>query len=409
MSLVSLLLLLLGLLMLLERAWKHWMVVRFFQRPVPTMSETPTLVSIIQPVLSGDPTLSFCLEQNLRFQSSYPLEYIWIADDDDSEGQRICQELMQQHPEQMVRLITLPPPPERHNPKLVKVIAAAALARGDIICILDDDTQLPDGGLERCLPYLEQPGVGLAFGLPYYVSFSTFWSKLTAYFVDSTSLLTYIPYTTLTQPFTINGMFYAIKSSVLASIGGFAGLETTLADDFAVAQRFRSHGYRLAQTPLCHAISTTVRGPEQYLSLMKRWFIAPRESILRHVSHKDRLIVYGLGLVPALFPLALLLWLLAQPSLWTALYALLYVGYNYAIFGSLNRRYLHSAAPWQTSWLVPVLQVIFPIQLLFALFSPQRINWRGNIIQIERGGSFHYVQHRPAKASPAKKTRPSQA
>jgi hypothetical protein len=34
------------------------------------------------------------------------------------------------------------------------------------------------------------------------------------------------------------------------------------------------------------------------------------------------------------------------------------------------------------------MQLVFPFQLLVALLSPQRINWRGNIVQVERGGSF---------------------
>ena len=87
----------------------------------------------------------------------------------------------------------MPPPGERDNPKMVKLIEGARLATGDVFCVLDDDTVLPDGGLEQCLPYVDDPGVGLAFGLPYYVNFSNLWSSLVSYFVDSHSLLTYMP------------------------------------------------------------------------------------------------------------------------------------------------------------------------------------------------------------------------
>jgi len=79
--------LLIGLVMLGERVWTHWMVVRFFQRPVPAAVSDPMLVSIIQPVLSGDPTMLACLERSLQLKSRYPLEYIWLADIDDSAGQ----------------------------------------------------------------------------------------------------------------------------------------------------------------------------------------------------------------------------------------------------------------------------------------------------------------------------------
>src|SRR5258707_14678436 len=195
-----------GLLMLVERVWKHWMVARFFHRPIPDAKRDLALVSILQPVLSGDPTMSACLERSLQLQSRYALELIWLADAHDVAGQRICRELIARYPKRDVQLIELPPPGAGQNPKTIKLIAGAKVARGDVICGLDDDTMLPGYGLERCLPFLDQTGVGLAFGLPYYVNFADRWSSMVSSFVNSNSLLSYIPYTTLTQPFTINSM-----------------------------------------------------------------------------------------------------------------------------------------------------------------------------------------------------------
>ncbi|HEV2583792.1 MAG TPA: glycosyltransferase, partial [Ktedonobacteraceae bacterium] len=383
-----------ALLMLTERAWKYRMVERFFRQPIPDPIADPTLVSILQPVLSGDATLAACLERSLQLKSRYPLEVIWLADEDDSEGQRICRELMGRYPERDARLIALPPPQEGQNPKTVKLIAGAKVARGEVICVLDDDTMLPDNGLENCLPFLDQPGVGLSFGLPYYVNFASTWSSLVSCFVNSNSLLTYIPYTALTQPFTINGMFYTMRRETLASVGGFEAIERVFADDFAVAWLLRSHGYQLAQSPLLHGISTTVGGPRHYLSLMRRWFVLPRESLLRHLGWYDRTIIYLLGLVPAFFPLLLVLSLLLRPSRRKLGFALLYSGYSFSIFARLNARYLRNATPWSKVWWIPVVQLIFPAQLLIALLSPQHINWRGNIIQVERGGEFHFIRQR---------------
>lgn len=389
----TLLLIIVGIGLLAERIWKHALVVRFFRRPLPPPSEV-ALVSLIQPILSGDPTLAACLEHNLRFSSNYACEYIWLVDDDDAMGQTICRDLVARYPAQAVQLIVLPPPGERENPKMIKLIVGMQCARGDLLCVLDDDTQLPDGGLERCLPFLDQPGVGLVFGLPYYTSFGTFWSRLVAYFVNSHSLLTYIPYTALSEPITINGMFYALHRTTFDLIGGFDGLEQTLADDFAVAQRVRSHGFRLVQTPVCHGISTTVSGPRQYLSLIQRWFIFPRESLLRHLPWRNLLVLYALAFLPAFFPWLVILALCLWPNAWTLGYALLYFAYDYVIFADFNRRYLDRAAPWRWSWLVPLIQITFPLQLLVALLAPQRITWRGHQMQVERGGGFRFVRRR---------------
>ncbi len=391
---MRLLTIILTLLTLTERLWKHAMVVSFFRRPVPPVPPDPPLVSIMQPILSGDPTLPTCLEQNLEMQTRYPLEFIWLVDSDDAEGQRICHSLIARHPQRVVRLLIQPPPDRTQNPKMVKLIAGAQVASGEILCVLDDDTCLPDAGLERCLPFLDQPGIGLAFGLPYYRSFGNLWSSLVAAFVNSHSLLTYVPYTRLTPPLTINGMFYAIKRPVFAAVNGFNGLESTLADDFAVANRLRDHGYHLAQTPLCHGISTTVSGPRHYFSLIQRWFIFPRESLMRYLQPREQVLLYGVALLPVFFPWLVLLAAAAHPRRWTLGYALLYFGYNYAICAHFNRAYFNRAMPWQRSWLVPLVQLSFPAQVLVALFAPQRIIWRGHVMQVERGGGLRWLRRR---------------
>jgi ceramide glucosyltransferase len=189
-------------------------------------------------------------------------------------------------------------------------------------------------------------------------------------------------------------MFYAIRCDLWGQIGGFDGLEHVLADDFAVAQRIRAHGYRLIQTPLRHAISTQVTSARHYFSLMQRWFIFPRESLLRHLGGRDRLVLLGLGLLPTFFPLLALAALITRPGRRTATYALAYLGYSFAIFAHINRAYLGGAAPWRRAWWVPVLEAAFPIQLLAALLAPQRIVWRGHVIQAETGGGLRLVRRR---------------
>ncbi len=388
----------LALLWTMERVWKWWRVRRFFRQSPPPPGRDPAheLVSIIQPILSGDPTLAESLAATLRARSAYPREWLWLVDDDDDEGLRVCRALIADHPAHDIRLLVVPPPqPEdRRNPKTLKLIAAAAEARGTILCVLDDDTRLPDDGLEACLPALDTPGVGLAYGLPYYVSFTDRWSALVAAFVNSHSLLTYIPPLALTAPFTINGMCYATRRETLIAVGGFAGLEGTLADDFAVAQRFRAAGYTLAQTPLRHAISTRITGPRHYATIIARWFVFPRESILRHVAPRDRAIVGVLVIAPTFLPLANLLLTLARPT--CRAIALLAAGHavSYAVFTHTDRTLLGGATPPRWHALVPLIATILPVQVGAAFLLPQRIEWRGHVMQVERGGGFRFVQMR---------------
>jgi ceramide glucosyltransferase len=381
-------------------AWRQWMVVRFFRRSRANrlpQGAPPRLVSILQPILSGDPTLPQTLGHNLAGHSTYACEFLWLVDEDDAAGQEICAALIAAHPGVTVRLFLQPAPPQGVNPKTIKLVNGLAAANGDVICVLDDDTMLPDGGLEQCLPYLDRPGAGLAFGLPYQVNFGSTWSSLIALFVNANSLPTYVPYASLHEPATINGMFYALRRSVLDQMGGFSGLEPILADDFAVARRVRGHGLHLVQTPLRHAISTQVPSLRRYLSLMQRWFVFPRESLLRHLPWREQGLVYVLALAPTLLPLLLLLGLLIWPSPLLAALLALYFLTSYAAFLHLDHAYLGHPTPTTWSLIVPVLQVVFPLQILAALLLPQRITWRGHVMQVERGGSFRFVKRRSGR------------
>ena len=71
------------LLLLTVRLWQHWQVVRFFRRPLPPDRSAADLISIAQPILSGDSALADCLRANLQARSRYPREFLWLVDDDD--------------------------------------------------------------------------------------------------------------------------------------------------------------------------------------------------------------------------------------------------------------------------------------------------------------------------------------
>jgi ceramide glucosyltransferase len=187
-------------------------------------------------------------------------------------------------------------------------------------------------------------------------------------------------------------MFYAIRRSVLEDIGGFEGLENVLADDFAIAQRMRQHGYRLAQTPLRHGISTWVSKPGDYFNLLQRWFIFPRESMLRHLKGHELWALYVSVMLPVFFPWLALLLALVAPSYLPV--TLTYLAYSYLVFAHINWAYMKGASPWAQSYWVILIALFMPIQILIALGSPKRIIWRGHTIQAEPGGGFVLIRRR---------------
>ena len=154
----------------------------------------------------------------------------------------------------------------------------------------------------------------------------------------------------------------------------------------------RTHGYRLVQSPLRHAVSNHVATGGAYWRLLTRWLTFPRESLLRHLAWHELAVLYGNTLLPTLAPLLLLVGGLIEPTWWWVAGG--YLLLNYLICLALNRRYLGGATPLGWSWLLPVTQLLLPLQLLTALLLPARINWRGHVMQVARGGGFRYVRRR---------------
>jgi ceramide glucosyltransferase len=384
-------------LLLLEKIWRCGLVVRFFRRPaLPALEPEPRLISILQPILSGDPTLATCLEANLQIKTRYPIEFWYLLDTTDLEAQRICRNLEARYPERIAGILLLPPAPEGISPKMFKLIAGEEAATGDIVCCLDDDTTLPDNAFEICLPHLALPGVGLAFGLPYYRYFGNIWSAYVSCFVNASSLLTYIPYTAICPPFTINGMFFAVRREVLNRVGGFAAAKDILADDFGTAHLFRTNGYLLAQTPLRHGIRTHVRDFAHLRGLLGRWFTFPRESLLRHLSLFERMVVMLMGVTANMLPVVLFVGAIVSRSPAALAATGLFFAVALAIIVGFNRVYLGNATPAWAQWFVtPLVLLAFPLQMLAALLAPhQRVQWRGNIMEAKKGGGFRFITRR---------------
>jgi ceramide glucosyltransferase len=128
--------------------------------------------------------------------------------------------------------------------------------------------------------------------------------------------------------------------------------------------------------------------------VIRRWFIFPRESLMRHLALRDSIVLYGLGMLPALLPAALIAAVVRRPSRIALAWACIPIGFNLGIFAHLNSAYLRRSTPWRSIWLVPVAQIVFPLEVVLALLAPQRINWRGHIIEVERGGSLRLIRRR---------------
>lgn len=380
--------------MTFERIVKVAGIVTFFRKPRPCYVKEPRLVSIVQPILGGDPTLERCLEDNVCALKNEPVELLWYVDTDDDVGRLVCERILARHQTANVQLVLVPPPPDGVSPKMLKVILGFKAAKGDVLVVLDDDTVLQPQGLSACLPVLQKPGVGLVFGLPFYKNHANLWSSLVSCFVNSQVLMTYVPYTYLARPFTINGMFFALTRETYERIGGFDDLLHLVCDDFAVAQKITHAGLQIVQTPMLHGISTHVKDARHYFNLLNRWFLFPQISLMRKLSPWKLAMFYVVVFLPIVYPLYVLSSAIAtgNPMQWLWFGACMFI--NLTLYMLLNTRYLFSVTPASSLPLALAMQVLLPLQVIASFFAPRRINWRGHIMAVDKQGSFHFVRRR---------------
>lgn len=322
-------------------------------------------VTVMQAILSGDPSLGRNLEENLRHNPD--AHFLWLIDGDDG----VARELASRWEGEQVEVLLAPPPPQGRNPKVFKLALGLPRVRGPLIAVLDDDTVLPPGALGRARLALERGE--LVTGLPYYRQEGSFWSRMVAAFVNSNALVTYLPILFFRGPATINGMFYLTRRETLERLGGFAAIEERLCDDYELARLYLRAGLRIIQTTVIHPISTTVRGAADYFRILRRWMVFANHLFRGAID----LPMIVLVVLPALMPL-----LLAVFAGWPALAAVL----AKAIAMAALRRHAIGSRETVSGILLEVLaDLLQPLHAATALFRPRSIRWRSRSIVVEDG------------------------
>lgn len=336
----------------------------------PTPSVDLADVTVLQPILSGDPALATCLAGNLN--QTPQARFLWLIDDDDLEARAIADALV---PPERVTVVLGPPPSNGENPKVAKLARAFPLVTTRYVAVLDDDTVLPLGGLARATVSVESGG--LATGLPLYVNRANGWSRLVCGFVNGSALLTYPTASMVGAARTINGMFYVTEVGALTKAGGFEAIRGSLTDDYAIASLFRRTRAPIVQTDVLHPISTTITGAGHYFGIMRRWMIFGS----RYLRENRSLFSLVLILVPTLLPPVLLAVGLVASWPWV-LGVLILLVLKAATNRALRWR-LGGPAGSATDMAYEVAaDLLTPLHIVFALFSPNRFNWRRRRIRI---------------------------
>lgn len=267
------------------------------RQPAPPARADFSDVTILQPILGGDPRLANTLAANLAALPG--ARFLWLLDLNDTAGCAAAREVLAAHPSACVECLDCPPPPDGVNPKLHKLALADPHVATPRLAVLDDDTTLPASTLAALLGALDR-GAALATALPLYAHGRDLPSALVGQFVNNQSLLTYLPTLVWQPPVTINGMAYALDTAAWRAADGFAPLTRHLTDDLAVARAVRAAGGAIYQARETVEVATTIHGLRHYRRLMHRWFVFA-SLLLRGESLAQRTVLLGLhGLPPLL-------------------------------------------------------------------------------------------------------------
>ena len=363
---------------LLVKAWRSW---RYAVRH-PENDRLNGSVTVLQPILGGDPFLGQALLTNLQNASDETV-FVWLVDETDAIGRQVVEPLALTNSNR-IQLVLCPPCPAGINPKLFKLNLAVPQITTEFVAVLDDDTMLAAEHLPRAMASLSTCEVYT--GLPRYAPGNNLSSSLVAHFVNNNSILTYLPMLDWTGPLTLNGMFYVLRSDYLKSLGGFELIVDQLCDDYAFARLVLSHGGRLRQGTTSQLLRTSISGPGHYVRQMHRWFLFANQLVLDQTLPIQLLLVVLLGLPP------LLLWgsLLSLAGGWvgaSVLISLLLI--RHVVLQSLHRRLFPD--PPQFSWILSlVAELLQPVHLVHASVSPV-IAWRSRRIRVGRRGAFAYL------------------
>ncbi len=336
-------------------------------------------VTVLQPILSGDPGLSRLLAENL---ANHPkARFLWLVDEDDAEGRHIAATLAASAGAH-VEVLLAPPVPQGKNPKVFKL--ALGLTRcTDVLAVLDDDTVLPPGALSRARAALAEGD--LVTGLPYYRPGHSLWSRLVAAFVNGGAVVTYLPMLAFGPPVTINGMFYLTRRRTLEGLGGFATIDARLCDDYELAKLFRRAGKRIVQTTIVHPLATTVPNLTSYTRLMRRWMVFAQYLFQESLTLPAMLLV----VMPSLLPLASVGFAVGAGSSAAGLAALGAIGFKAAVLFALRRHAFGVREGLTTMWFEIAADLLQPVHALAAFVSPRDIRWRSRRIVTNDGG-VHY-------------------
>lgn len=352
-----------------------------FQAAVEELEEPAELrsgtLTVAQAILSGDPGLEEMLESNL--ESLRGQHFLWLCDEGDGEALRIVKVLMERHPGERVALLLCPPCPAGVNPKVFKLIHGSSQVDTPFLLVLDDDTHLPARSAATLVHHACSHDI--ATGLPQYRNGTGLPSELLAQFVNNNSAMTYLSLLPVSEPVSINGMCYVMKTE---KIGVFREIARHLTDDLALAACIRRNGGSIHQSSVTQILSTQVNGAAHYRRMMHRWYLFAM-LLLKEQPPGGRMMIFLLHGWHSLLLWGILGMVVAAPSLLTVGILMGLLGIRGRVLMLVQWRVFHRVVHLP---LISVMsELLQPFHLIHAMVD-RNIQWRGRRYRVHASDRF---------------------
>lgn len=336
--------------------------------------------TVIQPIVSGDPELEYCLKANLETTSG--LKFIWVVDDHDHEAARITKKISAAYGDR-IQILVVKDIPKEKNEKVWKQKLALPYAADYVLC-LDDDVVMDFDGLDYVKDCLDKEK-SVVFGIPRYRTAGNFFSNLVVGFVNGNTLLTYPILERLKAVDSLMGACYAFRKAWFSDNRIFERVENMLSDEYEIARALEGTGIGIRQIELNFSPGTVIHGFNHYVNLMKRWMIFANI----YLKDKIRLSTFLTIVLPTILPLILLAVGISEGVEAVAVLVAVFI-IQAAAVRKLQKLYGLNPDSLKMMPYEILAQILQPLHYLHSILRPGTVVWRKNLVKIDRNGSMTY-------------------
>jgi ceramide glucosyltransferase len=353
------------------------LVVRFLARKQQG-GEMNAFISILKPVCGLDDELeenlvSFTKLRGMRY------EVIISAEEEGDPAIEVARHVMRAHPFAPFRIVV--DPGTRNgvvNRKVERLIAAANVARGEILLISDSNVRLGPDDLAQSMRAFADPRVGLVSNV-----FTGSGARTLGATIESLHLLGFVaPGAVLAAVADVPcvvGKSMAVRRDVLAAIGGFERYRRVLAEDQAMAVAVQKAGYELVLSPIVVRNVIVDRTIRRAVDRQVRW-----NKIRYSFSHRLYAAELILNPLPFMFAAAFVMPMVVPLVLLARVLQM----------AMLNRA-VNAGLTWKQLAATPLLDASMLYGWGVAFFSKE-ITWRGYRARIGRNTEMIPVTSRAA-------------